>query len=119
MFITVCDCDVTDLCWLAGWFLHYFPFYLMDRVLYFHHYIPAVMFNCIFSGVIIDYIVGCICRVFFPTPSALYNVLRGIFTIAVISVIVWSFTVFCHVSYGMVGPRLEYSDMKWMASWEI
>ena len=33
-----------------GWMLHYLPFYMMGRVLYFHHYFPALMFSCMLSG---------------------------------------------------------------------
>lgn len=33
-----------------GWLLHYLPFYSMGRVLYFHHYFPALIFNSMLSG---------------------------------------------------------------------
>lgn len=37
--------------WLfAGWTLHYLPFWAMGRVLYFHHYFPAVIFNSMLTG---------------------------------------------------------------------
>lgn len=42
---------------LAGWGLHYLPFYTMPRVLYFHHYMPAHLFSCMFLGVFLDYLV--------------------------------------------------------------
>ncbi|CAN8031907.1 unnamed protein product, partial [Ixodes persulcatus] len=37
--------------WLIiGWALHYIPFYGMGRVLYFHHYFPALIFSSMLSG---------------------------------------------------------------------
>jgi len=37
--------------WLfVGWILHYLPFWAMGRVLYFHHYFPAVIFNSMLTG---------------------------------------------------------------------
>lgn len=43
--------------WLfLGWALHYFPFYGMGRILYFHHYFPAAIYSSMLSAVIIDYL---------------------------------------------------------------
>lgn len=37
--------------WLFfGWILHYLPFWAMGRVLYFHHYFPALIFNSMLTG---------------------------------------------------------------------
>lgn len=37
--------------WLfVGWVLHYLPFWAMGRVLYFHHYFPALIFNSLLTG---------------------------------------------------------------------
>lgn len=37
--------------WLfGGWILHYVPFWAMGRVLYFHHYFPALIFNSMLTG---------------------------------------------------------------------
>lgn len=35
---------------LLGWVLHYAPFYTMGRVLYYHHYFPAMLFNSMLTG---------------------------------------------------------------------
>jgi dolichyl-phosphate-mannose-protein mannosyltransferase len=47
-----------------AWLVHYAPFFLMDRVLYFHHYAPAAYFHCLFSAVAVHYLV-CVFVVFF------------------------------------------------------
>ncbi len=37
--------------WLfIGWLLHYLPFWGMGRILYFHHYFPAVLFSSMMTG---------------------------------------------------------------------
>ena len=42
--------------WLVvGWALHYVPFWMMGRVLYFHHYFPALLYSCMITGVVLDY----------------------------------------------------------------
>lgn len=35
---------------LIAWSFHYFPFYAMGRVLYFHHYFPAYLFSAMIAG---------------------------------------------------------------------
>ncbi|GFQ91933.1 protein O-mannosyl-transferase 2 [Trichonephila clavata] len=45
--------------WLfLGWALHYLPFFAMSRVLYFHHYFPALIFNSMLSAVILNYLLN-------------------------------------------------------------
>lgn len=37
--------------WLfVGWALHYLPFWAMGRVLYFHHYFPALLYSSMITG---------------------------------------------------------------------
>jgi len=33
-----------------GWLLHYLPFYIMGRILYYHHYFPAMLFSSMLTG---------------------------------------------------------------------
>ncbi len=45
------DRILTSSLWLfTSWLLHYVPFWGMGRVLYFHHYFPALLFNSMLSG---------------------------------------------------------------------
>lgn len=56
--------------WLfLGWALHYFPFYGMGRILYFHHYFPAAIFSSMLSAVIVDYLLKVV-------PVLLLHVIR-------------------------------------------
>ena len=50
-----------------GWALHYVPFWAMGRVLYIHHYYPALLFSSMLSAVLLDYIT--------LAPSSLASVL--------------------------------------------
>ena len=38
-----------------GWALHYVPFWAMGRVLYIHHYYPALLFSSMLSAVLLDW----------------------------------------------------------------
>ena len=38
------------------WALHYFPFFLMGRQLFLHHYLPAHLASCLVSGALIEFI---------------------------------------------------------------
>jgi len=36
---------------MLAWLLHYAPFWLMGRILYFHHYFPAQLFSVMLAGI--------------------------------------------------------------------
>lgn len=39
-----------------AWFLHFFPFFLMGRSLFLHHYFPAFVLSCMCSAGIVDFL---------------------------------------------------------------
>nr|XP_053626469.1 protein O-mannosyl-transferase 2-like [Cherax quadricarinatus] len=42
--------------WLfLAYLLHYVPFYTMDRILYYHHYFPALQFSSMLTAVVLGY----------------------------------------------------------------
>ncbi|XP_024938876.1 protein O-mannosyl-transferase 2 isoform X2 [Cephus cinctus] len=108
--------------WLfIGWLLHYVPFWAMTRVLYFHHYFPALLYSSMLTGITLNYIIENI-LVIFPGKigNTIYHVIVGI----VISSAMYSFYLFSPLAYGMDGPSALDADspmhsLRWLDSWEF
>ncbi|XP_030382543.1 protein O-mannosyl-transferase 2 [Scaptodrosophila lebanonensis] len=100
--------------WLfVGWLIHYLPFWAMGRVLYFHHYFPALIFNSMLSGVMFNYMIK-------QLERWMQHVLFGIF----LSMVIYSFLLFSPLAYGMNGPfanepNSTMHSLKWLSSWEF
>jgi len=41
---------------VIGWAYHYFPFFLMNRQLFVHHYLPAHLFSALAAGAVLNFI---------------------------------------------------------------
>uniref|UniRef100_A0A8C1QK65 Protein O-mannosyl-transferase 2 n=1 Tax=Cyprinus carpio TaxID=7962 RepID=A0A8C1QK65_CYPCA len=85
---------------LLGWLLHYLPFYIMSRILYYHHYFPAMLFSSMLTGTTQCY---------------------GSRTFASQDI---NFYLFHPLSYGMRGPLAHdpassMAGLRWMESWEF
>jgi len=108
--------------WLFfGWLLHYVPFWSMGRVLYFHHYFPALLFASMISGVIIDYAVE---SLYPKLPTILSQKFYYTTFILVASALVYSFYLFNQLSYGMSLVSADKSNstmhgLRWLQSWEF
>lgn len=63
----------------VGWFLHYAPFWAMSRVLYFHHYFPALLYSSMLSGITLNHIIESF-LFWFPGKigNTIYHVILGI-----------------------------------------
>ncbi|XP_060663188.1 protein O-mannosyl-transferase 2 [Drosophila nasuta] len=100
--------------WLfVGWLLHYLPFWAMGRVLYFHHYFPALIFNSLLTGIMFNYIIRSL-------PKWMQHALLG----TLLSVVAYSFVLFSPLAYGMTGPHANEPNstmhkLKWMSTWEF
>ncbi|XP_973439.1 protein O-mannosyl-transferase 2 [Tribolium castaneum] len=108
--------------WLfLGWLLHYVPFWAMGRVLYFHHYFPALLFSSMITGIIIDYLLEEIPKFFTEkTGNVVYHTLVAL----VLSTVVYSFYLFAPLTYGMSGPNANEPNstmygLKWLDTWEF
>src|SRR5205807_1376147 len=47
----------TGFFWLA-WAAHYFPFFLMGRQLFLHHYLPAHLASALVTGALVEFVFG-------------------------------------------------------------
>nr|CAH7738251.1 unnamed protein product [Callosobruchus chinensis] len=108
--------------WLFfGWLLHYVPFWAMGRVLYFHHYFPALLFSSMITGILIDYLLEELPKLFGEqNAKVVYHTTLGL----ILSATVYSFYLFAPLTYGMTGPSSHEANstlygLKWMDSWEF
>ena len=82
---------------LGAWAVHYVPFLTMKRLLYIHHYYPAVYFSCLLSGVLLDYLVrGAVKRL----PHQLKPVFLFSFVTIAFSFLAFFFNMYTPIVYG-------------------
>ncbi|KAJ2608446.1 Protein O-mannosyltransferase 2 [Coemansia sp. RSA 1365] len=93
----------------GGWLLHYLPFFLMGRVTYLHHYLPALYFSILFLAYQI-----------FHTCSWYMN-RRGLIRVlyVCVSVVVFTFWWFSPLTYGWDKPIKDLKGMQWVSSWPV
>lgn len=96
-----------------SWILHYFPFVMMSRVTYVHHYEPLLYFAIFVEGFLLDYL----------TQSKLKNwrvsALKFLVYSSMIGGVVscfWYFSPFC---LGMVGRKSLFEYLLWLPSWKL
>lgn len=116
--------------WLfIGWFLHYAPFYAMGRVLYFHHYFPALLFSSSLTAVVFDYLLKLVLKqINSKHRFVAFHTVYGL----IVSIILYSFYLFSPLSYGFGVPNakesvaneklnetLSLDSIRWLESWEF
>ncbi|KAJ2718610.1 Protein O-mannosyltransferase 2 [Coemansia sp. Benny D115] len=93
----------------GGWALHYLPFFLMGRVTYLHHYLPALYFALLFLAYQLHHATAWYLR-----PGTRTRVLYA--TILVTAAVFWWFS---PLTYGWDKPIKELHGMQWAASWPV
>ncbi|XP_032796479.2 protein O-mannosyl-transferase 2 [Daphnia magna] len=104
--------------WL-GWLLHYLPFWGMSRVLYFHHYFPALLFSSMMSGILLDYVIESIPL---SLPKNSFNASYAAILSATLLILFYSFYLFSPLVYGLVRYADTNSTMHhlhWLSTWEF
>lgn len=100
---------------VLGWAFHYFPFYLMARQLFLHHYFPALYFAIIGLMQIFDF-------VFFRIPTLRLNshpeVGRGI-GIVFLAFAIGVFALFAPLAYGNAWTQDQCRAVKLFDTWDF
>ncbi|XP_059108885.1 protein O-mannosyl-transferase 2 isoform X1 [Peromyscus eremicus] len=107
---------------LLGWMLHYFPFFLMGRILYFHHYFPAMLFSSMLTGILWDTLLRLCAWALASSPMGSRIHAMGILSLLLATA--YSFYLFHPLAYGMVGPLAQEPEspmagLRWLESWEF
>ncbi|CAO3631730.1 unnamed protein product [Cunninghamella blakesleeana] len=91
-----------------GWVLHYIPFFIMGRVMYLHHYFPALYFSILLVPLLLEHYTMKCSRI-------------GKFSIYLVfmTTIVLNFIYFSPLAYGMHGSIYKYEGRRWLKSWNL
>ena len=90
------------------WAVHYFPFFLMSRQLFLHHYLPALYFAVLL-----------LCSVFDLLTSALRPRVRLYIAAALLALALWSFAYFAPLAYAGPWTRQQCEKARWLKTWDF
>jgi len=99
---------------VLGWFFHYFPFYLMQRQLFLHHYFPALYFAIMTLCQIYDFATNRIGGIGLKERPAIGR--GGIAIFLSVSILV--FTLYAPLSYGNPWTQGACKKVKLFDSWD-
>ncbi|RUS19622.1 Dolichyl-phosphate-mannose-protein mannosyltransferase-domain-containing protein [Endogone sp. FLAS-F59071] len=91
----------------VAWFFHFFPFFLMARQLFLHHYMPALYFAVLLFAVGFD-----LATIRLPSHP------RILAAAAVILAVIYVFTVFAPITYGNPWTKADCGKSKWLETWD-
>ena len=93
---------------LVGWVLHFLPFLVMGRIMYIHHYFPALYFAMISFATLVDHFASHYSK---TIHFSIIFICGAIFTS--------TFLYFKDFTFGMTGPFENYKQKVWLKSWEF
>jgi dolichyl-phosphate-mannose-protein mannosyltransferase len=98
---------------MLGWALHYFPFFLMARQLFLHHYFPALYFGIIALCQTYDFIFGRLNLGPLRQP-----VVRQTVAVAALAIAIFVFTQYMPLIYGGKWTQAECKRVRLFDTWD-
>ncbi|KAL1959591.1 hypothetical protein VTO42DRAFT_1626 [Malbranchea cinnamomea] len=101
---------------VLAWALHYFPFYLMARQLFLHHYFPALYFAILCFCQMVDFGANRISMTGLGNKKA---ILGKIFIVVFVAMSITTFVLFSPLAYGNPWTRDACKQVKLLRSWDF
>ncbi|KKA17081.1 Dolichyl-phosphate-mannose-protein mannosyltransferase [Rasamsonia emersonii CBS 393.64] len=98
-----------------AWAFHYFPFYLMARQLFLHHYLPALYFAIMALSQMFDFVLNRIQTLGLSSRPAIGKAVVAIFLAFSIAI----FTIYSPLAYGNPWTRDACRRAKLLDSWDF
>ena len=99
---------------VLGWALHYFPFFLMERQLFLHHYFPALYFGVIAFCQFFDFMTARV-SAFGVREKPIINRASALSFLAVSAIV---FYLFQPLAYGNAWTKSECNRVKLFDTWD-
>ncbi|EEP75638.1 hypothetical protein UREG_00484 [Uncinocarpus reesii 1704] len=100
---------------VLAWAFHYFPFYLMARQLFLHHYFPALYFAILAFCQIFDFAANRVTLCGSKKNAVVGNVFFVLFLVASVAV----FAIFSPLAYGNPWTQDACRKVKLLSSWDF
>jgi dolichyl-phosphate-mannose-protein mannosyltransferase len=99
---------------ILGWAFHYFPFYLMARQLFLHHYLPALYFAIMAMCQMYDFISYRFAALGLKQRPAIGQAAA----VAFVSLAIFVFTLYAPLAYGNAWTRDACNNVKLFETWD-
>lgn len=100
---------------VLGWALHYFPFYLMKRQLFLHHYFPALYFAIIAFSQLFDFATARVTVAGIRSNPAINRAATVLFLVLSVA----AFTLYSPLAYGNSWTKPECQRLKLFSTWDF
>jgi len=100
---------------VLGWAFHYFPFFLMQRQLFLHHYFPALYFSVISFCQIFDFVTARVSSLGVKDRPIINRVTAVVFLGLSVAV----FALFSPLAYGNTWTKSECNRIKLLDTWDF
>lgn len=92
----------------VAWGLHYFPFNLMGRQLFLHHYMPSLYMATLVVGVFFDLL-----------TSSLRRPIQWSLLVLCIMTVIYIYNIFVPITYGEPWTSTKCSSASWRPNWDF